>query len=85
MTKFSVGEEVTVRVENSQGNPRTPKYIRGRKGVIVEAYGVIQNSIEHEQVYPPLYKVRFDIDDLFGTKSGDKLYVDIHEEWLEPT
>jgi hypothetical protein len=28
---FKVGDRVAVKVENAAGNPRTPKYIRGKK------------------------------------------------------
>ena len=80
---FKVGDRVAVKKENSSGNPRTPKYIRGKKGVIVEAHGVIENLRDHRGLYPPLYTVAFDVKEVFGTESADKLRVDLHEDWLE--
>ncbi len=80
---FKVGDRVAVKVENAAGNPRTPKYIRGKKGVVVEAHGVIGNQRDHRGLYPPLYTVAFDVREVFGTDSGDKLRVDLHEDWLE--
>ena len=80
---FKVGDRVVVKEENPSGNPRTPKYIRGKKGVIVEAHGIIENPRDHRGFYPPLYTVVFDVKEVFGTESADKLRVDLHEDWLE--
>jgi len=80
---FKVGDRVAVKAENAAGNPRTPKYIRGKKGVIVQAHGVISNLRDHRGRYPPLYTVAFDVKEVFGTNSADKLRVDLHEDWLE--
>jgi len=80
---FKVGDRVSVKQENPDGNPRTPKYIRGKKGVVVEAHGVISNLRAHRGLYPPLYTVAFDVKEVFGTASADKLRVDLHEDWLE--
>ena len=33
-SKFKIGDAVIVAVENPTGNPRTPKYIRGKRGVV---------------------------------------------------
>jgi nitrile hydratase subunit beta len=79
---FKVGDRVAVKEENPSGNPRTPKYIRGKKGVIVETHGVISNLRDHRGLYPPLYTVAFDVKEVFGTESADKLRVDLHEDWL---
>ena len=80
---FKVGDRVAVREENPSGNPRTPKYIRGKKGVIVEAHGVIENLRDHRGLYPPLYTVAFEVKEVFGTTSADQIRVDLHEDWLE--
>ena len=31
-SKFKIGDPVVVASENRKGNPRTPKYIRGKRG-----------------------------------------------------
>ncbi|HEY3302628.1 MAG TPA: SH3-like domain-containing protein [Candidatus Binatia bacterium] len=80
---FKVGDKVAVKTENPSGNPRTPKYIRGKKGVITDAHGVINNLRDHRGLYPPLYTVVFDVKEVFGGTSADKLRVDLHEDWLE--
>ncbi len=80
---FKVGDRVTVKQENPLGNPRTPVYVRGKKGVIADVHGVITNPRDHRGLYPPLYTVIFDVKEVFGTQTEDKLCVDVHEEWLE--
>jgi len=40
---------------------------------------------DHRGLYPPLYTIMFEVKDLFGEPDGDKLCVDVHEEWIEPT
>ena len=58
-------------------------YIRGKRGVVVDVHGVISNPRDHRGLYPPLYTVAFDVAELFGEASQEKLWVDVHEEWLE--
>jgi hypothetical protein len=81
---FKLGDRVVVKRENPSGNPRTPKYVRGKTGVVVEVHGVISNLRDHRGLYPPLYTVAFDVKEVFGGASPDKLRVDLHEDWLEP-
>jgi len=80
---FKVGDKVAVKKENPSGNPRTPKYIRGKSGIVADVHGVIENGRDHRGLYPPLYTVVFDCKDVFGGTSPDKLRVDLHEDWLE--
>ena len=82
--QFGVGSRVRVKAENRDGNPRTPEYIRGKTGVVAGVHGVIYNPIDHRDSYPPLYSVVFAVRDVFGGASGDKLSVDLHDDWLEP-
>lgn len=80
---YKVGDKVAVKQENPRGNPRTPKYIRGKSGVVADVHGVIENGRDHRGLYPPLYTVVFDVKEVFGGASPDKLRVDLHEDWLE--
>ncbi|HLH22042.1 MAG TPA: SH3-like domain-containing protein [Chloroflexota bacterium] len=82
--RFGVGSRVRVKMENREGNPRTPQYVRGKTGVVSQVHGVIYNPIDHRGSYPPLYSVVFAVGEVFGGPSADKLSVDLHEEWLEP-
>ena len=80
---LQLGDRVHVLTENPAGNPRTPAYIRGKSGVVAELHGVIDNPIDHRGTYPPLCSVVFEVRDVFGGASVDKLVVDLHEDWLE--
>ena len=81
--RFFVGSRVRVKLENPEGNPRTPVYSRGKQGVITGVHGTMESPIDHRGVYPPLYTVEFAVHDLFGGASSDTVWVDVHEEWLE--
>jgi nitrile hydratase len=82
--RFRVGDQVRVEPANVAGNPRTPKYIRGKSGVVTHLHGAIVNPLDHRGVYPPLCSVLFVVRDVFGGASPDTLSVDVHEDWLAP-
>jgi hypothetical protein len=82
--RFHVGNSVRVQHANLSGNPRTPSYIRGKRGIITMLHGSILNPLDHRGVYPPLYSVLFLVGEVFGGDSGDTLSVDLHEDWLAP-
>ncbi len=79
-----MGDRVHVLESNPHGNPRTPLHIRGKTGTVVELCGTMANPLDHRDVYPPLCKVRFEVGEVFGSYSTDKLFLDIHEDWLKP-
>ena len=81
--RFKAGDRVTVKFEDRPGHLRTPWYIRGKSGVVADVHGVIENGRDHRGLYPPLYTVVFDVKEVFGGASPDKLRVDLHEDWLE--
>jgi len=81
--KFNIGDAVVVATEMAhRNNPRTPRYIRGKRGVIGLAHGVLENPKDHRGLYDPLYTVRFDLTEVSGCRDGDTVWVDVHEEWL---
>ena len=77
--RFGVGDRVRVLDEVPGGNPRTPRYLRGRTGTVVRCHGLIENPLDHRDVYPPLYSVVFTTSD--GGPS-DEVLADIHDDWL---
>jgi hypothetical protein len=81
-SKFRIGDHVVVAPENPSGNPRTPVYIRGKRGVIGAVHGRLENSRDHRGIYQPLYTVRFDLSEVSPSSDGDSIWVDVHEEWL---
>ena len=81
-SKFKIGDPVMVASENPTGNPRTPKYIRGKRGVIGLVHGVLENVRDHRGIHPPLYTVRFDLSEVSTCHDQDSIWVEVHEEWL---
>lgn len=82
--RYRCGDRVRVLEDSPGGNPRTPRYVRGREGVVTERHGVIPNPLDHHGLYPPLYSVTFRLPDLGGAEGADLVVVDLHEEWLVP-
>ena len=80
--KFQIGDAVLVAQEKPNANPRTPKYIRGKRGVIGSVHGVLENVRDHRGVHKPLYTVRFDLGEVSACHDRDSIWVDVHEEWL---
>src|SRR6266508_1036021 len=80
--KFKIGDPVVVASENPTGNPRTPRYIRGKRGVVGMVHGVLENIRDHRGVHQPLYTVRSDLSELSTCQDLDFIWVDVHEEWL---
>ncbi len=90
--RFKLGDPVRVLDADREGHVRTPDYVRSRPGWISSFLGQYPNpeSLAYggdglpEQ---PLYKVGFRQGDLwpgYENPSGDVLYVDIYEHWLDP-
>lgn len=80
--KYRVGDVVRVATDNPSGNPRTPRYIRGKRGVIGQVHGILEYSRDHRGTHKPLYTVRFDLSEVSPCRDPDSIWVDVHEEWL---
>ena len=80
--KYKIGDAVVVAAENPTGNPRTPQYIGGKRGVIGAVHGILENLRDHRGVHRPLYTVRFDLGEVSACQGQDSIWVDVHEEWL---
>lgn len=86
---FAVGERVTVRAMHPLGHVRTPRYIRGKSGVVERVVGAFDNPEELAYGRPGdkrmLYRVRFAQGEVFPelTASRDTIDVEIYEHWLE--
>lgn len=90
--RFAIGDEVLVRMADpDRGHIRTPFYVRGKAGTIARSWGEFPNP--EERAYgragmppKPLYLVKFRQCDLwpgYDGETGDALYADIYEHWLE--
>jgi hypothetical protein len=92
MSKFKVGDRVTVRDLPSFFHTRTQGYTRGHTGIVVavrpewvipedEAWGRYEGRRE------PFYMIRFNLRDLWPDYGGapiDTLETELSEHWLEP-
>ena len=65
---------------------RTPHYVRGRRGVVVQHLGEFPNPEDIAFARPAplraLYHVAFRPDELWPEAGGDELVVEIYEHWL---
>lgn len=93
MTKFEIGDHVTVKDATTMFHTRTQAYTRGHTGVVVEhrpawvipedeSWGRDDNGRKE-----PFYVVRFRQRDLWPNYTGcagDTLETECSERWLEP-
>ena len=95
--RFRVGEDVRARhpAANalvSGGHTRLPAYAQGRLGTVRRIHGahVLPDSNAHflGEAPEPLYSVRFPANELFpnegSARSGDEVFLDLWESYLEP-
>src|SRR5258706_15920724 len=80
--KYKIGDAVMVAAENPTGNPRTPKYIRGKRGVIGLVHGILENLRDDRGIHKPLYTVRFYLSEVSPCHDQDSIWVDVDEEGL---
>src|SRR5262249_7128131 len=88
--RFVVGDRVRVRDLHFDGHTRCPRYVRGRRGVVVriEPRAALPEVEAHrrEQILEPTYGVRFEGAELWGdtTDADAAVHVDLYERYLEP-
>lgn len=88
---FAPGQQVKVRSRSKSGHCRTPFYLRGCAGTVVEVTGRFHDPERlayHKPGLPMryLYHVRFkqsDLSDAYRGSAIDCLEADIFEHWLE--
>jgi hypothetical protein len=90
--RYQPGDRVRVRVDSPPGHYRTPTYIQGKTGRVVDLCGIFPNpeSLAHGGSglpKQPLYRVEFAQSEVWGQYQGpavDKVLVDIYQHWLHP-
>ena len=88
--RFSVGARVRARDIHFDGHTRCPRYVRGRRGVIVRVDGVAPlpeiEAHRREQVADHTYGVGFELTELWGGDADPNaaVHVDLYERYLEP-
>jgi len=89
--RFNPGERVRVVEKAGTGHVRTPRYIRGKHGVVERVCGEFRAPEElaygrYDGTREPLYRVRFAQREVwpgYAGAPGDTLDVEIYEHWLE--
>ena len=90
--RFAVGDRVTVLDLDKIGHIRTPHYVRGRSGTVVQHCGCYLNpedlAVGHTGgPVVDLYRVEFAQHDLWHGHlhpAGDRLVLEIYDHWLQP-
>jgi nitrile hydratase subunit beta len=88
--RFAIGSAVRVVNEHPLGHTRCPRYVRGKRGVVVRHDGAftVPDVAAHFALAgeEPVYRVRFAARELWGVAAGarESVHVDLWERWLEP-
>jgi nitrile hydratase len=88
--RFAVGDAVRVVDAHPLGHTRCPRYVRGKRGVVVRLDGSfpVPDVAAHadQPCDEPAYDVRFTARELWGHAGGTRetIHVDLWERWLEP-
>ena len=87
--RFSVGGRVRVREWHPPGHTRAPRYVQGRRGVVVRRDGAFSvpdvEAHSDRRRIEPTYSVRFTSRELWGDggAKGEVVHVDLWESYLE--
>jgi nitrile hydratase len=87
--RFSVGDPVRVREIDFEGHTRCPRYVRGRRGVVVRVHGAapLPELEAHQRLHVPdhTYGVRFALAELWsdGAEPNAVVHVDLYGHYLE--
>jgi nitrile hydratase subunit beta len=88
--RFAVGERVRVLALGKPGHVRTPDYVLGKVGEVVQYCGCFLNpedlAVGHTNgPVVPLYRVRFAMSALWPEpprRADDTLCIEIYDHWL---
>jgi hypothetical protein len=84
--RYHAGDRVRAVNRHPVAHTRSPRYARGRRGVIVRHVGAEPlPELAAENVCTPqhVYCVRFEASELWGTAARDAVYLELWEEYLE--
>lgn len=85
---YKVGQSVIASAVRKHGHTRLPRYARGRQGVVSALLGthVFPDASAHGrgEDAQPLYSVRFESTELWGTGEASAVYLDLWESYLAP-
>jgi nitrile hydratase beta subunit len=87
--RFAVGDRVRVREWHPPGHTRAPRYVQGKRGVVVRVDGAFSvpdiEAHSARRVLEPTYSVRFTARELWGEAGadGEVVHVDLWDRYLE--
>jgi nitrile hydratase beta subunit len=87
--RFEIGREVRVRAWHPAGHTRAPRYVQGKRGVVVRHDGAFSvpdvEAHSDRRRLEPTYSVRFTAEELWGEGGapGEVVHVDLWESYLE--
>jgi nitrile hydratase len=87
--RYAVGDRVRVREWHPHGHTRAPRYVQGKRGVVVRVDGSASlPDIEAHgggRVLDPTYSISFSTEELWGQggAAGETVNVDLWEHYLE--
>lgn len=87
--RFSVGDRVRVRQWHPPGHTRAPRYVQGKRGLVVRFDG--NHNVPDVEAHgggavaEPAYSVRFESRELWGDggAAGEAVHVDLWQRYLE--
>lgn len=86
--KFKAGDRVRVRNINPAGHTRSPRYARGKTGVIRRDHGVYvfadTNAHHAGENRQHVYSVEFTARELWNRAARERVLIDLWEDYLEP-
>jgi nitrile hydratase len=88
--RFGPGDRVVARNAHPVGHTRSPRYVRGRPGVVERDHGVFVFADTSGVGLGPqpqhVYSVRFAARDLWGADAAEHaaVYVDLWDDHLDP-
>lgn len=88
--RHAEGDGVVACNINIVGHTRVPRYVRGRRGVVVRDHGVFifadAHAVDGQPKPQHCYSVRFEARELWGpsTTAKDAVYVDLWDDHLDP-
>ena len=86
--RFKVGDLVKVRSIHPLGHTRSPRYVRGKTGVVRRVHGIYvfpdTNAHRAGENRQHVYLVEFSARELWGRNDRERVMIDLWEDYLEP-
>jgi len=85
--RFKTGDRVKVRSIHPPGHTRSPRYVRGKTGVVRRVHGIYvfpdTNAHRAGEKRQHVYLVEFSARELWGRDHRERVMIDLWEDYLE--